>query len=175
MVTDELAEKRRPVSERKHTLIRWSGAVVLFIVAYIHLGLFLNMFTLRLISILFLLNGIGSLIAMIGVMANSKWFGWILGLIMSGGAVVVKIAMGFIPRVRDLLLESSGTSGISRVFPPMGNNFFVGPMGGVQVPHTILPLFVSLANLAIVAVVVELIFIVLATYAHFTMRKSGNK
>lgn len=84
------------------------GAVLLFFVAYIHLALFFNMMSFRLLPILFLLNALGALVALIGVLLNNRWIGWVLGIVMSGGAAVARIAMNTVPGVSGLLMGRPG-------------------------------------------------------------------
>jgi hypothetical protein len=146
-------------------LNRWLGAIILFIVGYVHIALFLNMMSFRLLPFLFLINGVGAFIAMIGVLVNSRWVGWIFGIVMSGGAAIVKIAMNTIPGVGAFLMGMP--TRMNRPKTQMGNGGMGGghaapPQGGQM--HSVLPLFTDIMTLATISIVIELVFVVLAIY-----------
>lgn len=156
---------KKSITPAAFTLMRWSGVIILFIVAYVHIALFLNMMSFRLLPMLFLINGVGALIAMIGVLVNARWLGWIFGIVMSGGAAVAKIAMYTIPGVGALLMGRP--SGMNRPNPSMGN----APMrnvpmrnGGAGGMHSVLPLFTDINTLAMISIIIELAFVLLAIY-----------
>jgi hypothetical protein len=106
------------------------------------------MMSFRLLPILFLINWVGAFIAMIGVLINSRWFGWNLGVVMSSGAAIGKIAMNTIPGVGTLLL---GTPSGNRPKPPIGNggsgDIHTAPPMGAHM-HSVLPLFTDIQTLA---------------------------
>ncbi|OFW80090.1 MAG: hypothetical protein A2201_08945 [Alicyclobacillus sp. RIFOXYA1_FULL_53_8] len=93
-----------PVTAGGPGWIRWLGIALLLLVAYIHLALFLRMISFNhVLGVLFLINAVGALIAAVGVLRNMRWVGWALGILMAGGAALVKIAMNTIPGVASLL------------------------------------------------------------------------
>jgi hypothetical protein len=153
---------KNPMISGRDPLLRWLGAIILFIVGYVHIALFLNMMSFRLLPVLFLINGVGAFIAMIGVLLNSRWVGWIFGILMSGGAAIAKIAMNTIPGVGSVLMGMP--SRMNRPKMQIGNGGgHVGPPRGGQM-HSVLPLFTDIMTLATISIVIELVFVVLAIY-----------
>jgi|GEM_PF-3445955 len=144
-------------------LVRGVGVVLLFVVFYIHLALFLTMIGVnRMLGILFLINALGSLIALIGVLNRARWRGWVLGIVMAGGAAVIKLAMDTIPSFAAFLLGIHAGS------------------GGANHPHphvltaTVIPTFTNLKALGTFAIVIELVFVVWAIFALKTKRQASD-
>ncbi|MHB1684896.1 MAG: hypothetical protein ACYCYO_19070 [Bacilli bacterium] len=115
---------------------------------------------LAFIIFLFLINALGSLIALIGVLNRARWWGWVLGIIMAGGAAVIKLAMDTIPSFAAFLLGVHAGS------------------GGANHPHphvlttTVIPTFTNLKALGTFAIVIELVFAVWAIFALKTKRQA---
>lgn len=85
--------------------VLWIGAVLLLFVGYIHLSLVVNTFGLHgRLGILFMLNVIGALAALILIFTRFRVLGWILGIVVAGGAAFARSAMGSIPGLRTLLM-----------------------------------------------------------------------
>jgi hypothetical protein len=158
---------------------QWTGAAFLFVVAYVHLALFLAMMSAKLLPILFLINGVGALVAMFGVLINARWIGWINGIVQSGGAAFAKIAMNTIPGFGALLMGMPA-GGMKRPPAPAGGNAGAGgpghPVGhaaGGGGMHGILPLFTDIQTLATISIIIELIFVAFAIYAMISKRNQN--
>jgi uncharacterized membrane protein YhdT len=68
-------------------------------------------------GILFLGNGAGALVAAIGILRNQRALGWLLGLLVAGGAILAYVAsrtigMPGLPAEPDAWLEPSGVASI---------------------------------------------------------------
>ena len=106
--------------------LRVVGAVLLFVVGYIHLALMVNMFGLsHTIGKLFLLNFIGAIIALVLVLTIPKWYGWALGIVVAGGAAFSKIGMNYMPGLKSFI--TAGAFGRGPGGPPP--NVGVGQKG----------------------------------------------
>ena len=150
--------------------VRWIGGILLFLVAYVHFALFFSMLSFRLLPILFLINGVGALVALVGVMLDSRWAGWLLGIVVAGGAAIAKIAMNTIPGVGAFLMGTP--SGLKMPRPPVGHKGFSGEHFGGHMPHGILPLFTSIGNLVTISIIIELIFVLLAAFVLITKHEN---
>ncbi len=140
---------------------RGVGAVLLFVVFYIHLALFVTMIGAhQLLGILFLINTVGSLIALIGVLKRARRWGWVLGVVMAGGAAAIKLVMDMSPGFAVFLLNLGG-------HPAPGG-------AGHPQPHvlttTVLPTFMNLKALGTAAIIIELVFVLWAIAALRTKR-----
>lgn len=180
--------------------VRWLGIALLLLVSYIHLALFLRMISFNhVLGTLFLVNAVGALIAAIGVLRNMRWVGWVLGIVMAGGATLAKIAMNTIPGVASLLNGGRRTgrrgqfgtgngSGFANGGGPgsgpgsftggspgqfaNGGTFHPGGGHGPNAFSNILPMFGNMATFATIAIVIELVFVAVAVYVLIARR--GN-
>ncbi|MGZ6505409.1 MAG: hypothetical protein ACXVDG_10400 [Tumebacillaceae bacterium] len=165
---------------------QWTGAVFLFVVAYVHLALFFAMMSARLLPILFLLNGVGALVAMVGVLMNARWFGWINGIVQSGGAAFAKLAMNSIPGFGALLMGGGmkrPAGGAGKGFggaPGAGGGAGHAPVAGHPAGaggggmHGILPMFTDIQTLATISIAIELLFVVFAIAVMISNRKKSQ-
>jgi len=146
-----VGDSTRPTISGRDRL-RSVGVVLLVVVFYIHLALFLTMIgTNPFLGTLFLLNAIGTLMAVVGVQSNSRWMGWALGIVMAGGAAVVKLTANTIPSAASLRLGVYHTSAKAKHAPVLTS--------------PVLPPFLSRNALGAVAIVIELTFVLVATGA----------
>ena len=130
------------------------GAVLLLAVLYIHLALFVTMIGVNhLLGVLFLVNTVGALIALIGVLKGARWWGWALGIVMAGGAAVIKLAMDLSPSFAALLLGGH---------PPSAS---AGHAPAHVLTTTVLPTFMNLKVLGTMAIIIELVFVLVAIAA----------
>ncbi len=137
------------------------GAVLLFAVFYIHLALFLTLIGVnRMLGVLFLINALGSLIALIGVLNRARWWGWVLGIVMAAGAAVIKLAMDMIPSFAAFLLGIHAGSGVANHPHPH------------VLTATVIPTFTNLKALGTIAIVIELVFVLCASFALRTKRQT---
>jgi hypothetical protein len=171
--------------------VRWVGAILLFFVAYIHLGLVTDRVGLRgTLGILFLLNAIGAVVALIGILVNPSNAGlrataWTLGLVDAGGAAVAKITMDVHPAFGRFLMggfkagrKGRGTGGnLSHSSP--GASFGAGvPHGhgvpGRPAPSHVLPLLAGMHALGDIAIAIELAFALVAIVYFLSNRSNQN-
>jgi hypothetical protein len=158
---------------RRPSILNWIGAILLFAVGYIHLALLVNMFGLaHMLGKLFLLNAIGAFVALILVLATPKWYGWVLGILVSGGAAFAKLGMRSIPGLGRFIMGGGahfgpgpghggpGTKGGG----PGGAGAHAGHFGP-PVGHHILPLIGNMRTLGPDSVVIEIVFVVVAVIA----------
>lgn len=167
------------VSKVVEWMIRIVGAVLLFLVGYIHLALLVNMFGLsQMIGKLFLLNGIGAFVAMVWILVSRKWYGWVLGILVSGGAAFAKLEMRRIPGLGQFIMGGFGHGKGKQGFPSggkpaSGQGPHAGPTGsgqftpghGTHVGHSLLPVFGNMRTLGPESVGLEIAFVVVAVIA----------
>lgn len=92
--------------------VTWIGAILLLLVGYIHLSLVTNMFGLHArLGILFTSNVIGAVVALILIFTRLRALGWILGIVVAGGAAFAKSTISSIPGLRRLLMGRSFPGG----------------------------------------------------------------
>lgn len=203
--------------------VQWIAAVLLVLVGYVHLSLVVNTFGLHgRLGILFALNALGALAALILIFTRFRVAGWILGIVVAGGAAFAKLGMGSIPGLRTWLM---GRTFPGRRFPGGGfprsqrGNFANGTGSGIgtgagnggspnfangsgsgsgssgsfgsgsrsgfgqgfgshaghfAARHTVLPTFFNLRSLGTVAIVIEILFVLLAVYALVSYRGSST-
>ncbi|MCY0875610.1 MAG: hypothetical protein OWT28_05005 [Firmicutes bacterium] len=107
----ETAEQIVPAGKRHPALwLRVVSAVLMLVVAYIHLGLFLRMITFHvtLLGVLFGLNALAAVVAAVFVTRNHRLLGWILGSVVAGVAGIIRLAMDLSPSLSASILGSSG-------------------------------------------------------------------
>jgi hypothetical protein len=68
-------------------------------------------------GILFVANGVGALVAAIGIYRNQRLLGWVLGLLVAGGAIIAYIAsrtvgLPGLPAEPDAWLEPMGVASL---------------------------------------------------------------
>lgn len=197
----------------RRTGLQWIGAVLLLVVAYIHLSLVVNTFGLHgRIGILFALNAAGAVVALILIFTPLRVLGWILGLVVAAGAAFAKLTMGSIPGFRTLLMGNAfpgarfagrgfrgargsgfpgGGSGGAANFPsgsgagggaggagsnlgPGSGSGFGGNFGShaghFAVRHNVLPVFFNIRSLGTFAIIVEILFVLVAIFAFIRLR-----
>ena len=182
--------------------VQWIAVVLLVLVGYVHLSLVVNTFGLHgRLGILFALNALGALAALVLIFTRLRVAGWILGIVVAGGAAFAKLGMGSIPGLRTLLM---GRTFPGRRFPGGGfpqsqrgsfangtgsgigsggssGNFQSGSTAGFgqgfasharhfAARHSVLPTFFNLRSLGTVAIVIEILFVLLAVYALVSSR-----
>ncbi|MGZ4107032.1 MAG: hypothetical protein ACXVO1_06805, partial [Tumebacillaceae bacterium] len=123
---------------------------------------------------------VGALVAMVGVLMNARWFGWINGIVQSGGAAFAKLAMNSIPGFGALLMGG----GMKRPAGGAGKGFGGAPGagGGAGHPagvggggmHGILPMFTDIQTLAKISIAIELLFVVFAIVVMISNRKKSQ-
>ena len=157
--------------------LRWVGVVLLLIVAYVHLALFFRVIGFNsVLGILFLINALGGVFSAVGVAFNSRWAGWIPGMLVAGGAAVVKMAMNTFPSVASLVMHGGRRAGAghprtSRFHGGKGNAAagHHGTGGFHSAPHPaaghVLPLLNNTQTLATASIAIELIFVAFAIYS----------
>ncbi len=68
--------------------ITWTGIVLMLLTGIIHFYDAPDAFSeIAYKAILFVLNGVGAIVAAYGIFRGASW-GWLLGLLMAGGAIV---------------------------------------------------------------------------------------
>jgi hypothetical protein len=68
-------------------------------------------------GILFVANGLGALVAAFGLYINRRWMGWVLGLLVAGGALLAYVAsrtvgLPGLPAEPDAWLEPMGVASL---------------------------------------------------------------
>jgi hypothetical protein len=158
-------------------IFRWLAAALLFVVAYLHLALMTNGFGLAgRLGKPFLLNAIGAFVALLVILVVPRWYGWALGILVSGGAAFAKLGLHRIPGLAALIF-GGGMPGAHAgpppgpASPPPGGPLHTAgrppapPPGGGPHGHHVLPLLGNLRSLGGVAVSVEIAFVALALVA----------
>lgn len=71
---------------------RWAGIILIVGTGLLHLVEMPEYFeTATYLGLLFLLNGLGAVIAAVGIARGARDWGWVLGLVVAGGALVMYI------------------------------------------------------------------------------------
>lgn len=179
------------------SVYRWVGALLLLLIGYIHLAILVNMFGLsQNVGKLFLLNAVGAVVAIILLFLSPKWYGWVLGILVAGGAAFAKSFMTRIPGLAQFIMGRRGrgfrppgggrqgpsgspsggghtaTGGASAGHASGSGSAAVGGAHGAHfagVTHGILPMFSNVRTLGSASVVIEIAFVVLALVALITM------
>lgn len=166
---------------RPSAAVVWVGIVLLFLVGYIHLALFTAMFRFGgPLAALLALNAFGAFAAMYGVWRRAHWWGWLLGLVVAGGAAIARLVMDFVPGVRGQLLgRPTGARHFGNVGGPAGTFRFHRGIGGPPFVHGhgmhgLLPLLGNMGTLATVSISIEVAFVGLAIYVLRSVRKGAK-
>lgn len=167
------------------------AAILLVLVGYIHLTLFFEMISFnKLMGVLFILNAVGALVALIAILVNVRWWiGWGLGILVAGGAFVIKGLMTLFPSVEHALLGGGAGFGHPGAFAGHfpGKKFPGGKFSKGSFPkngypghflhhgavHTVLPnLFGHSAGP--VSLVIEGLFVLLAVWVLVQKRHASS-
>lgn len=155
------------------SVYRWVGALLLLVIGYIHLALVVNMFGLsQTAGKLFLLNAIGAVTAIILMFLTPRWYGWVLGILVAGGAAFAKLGLTRIAGLRQFIMGHRGG-----FHPPRGGKGVLKgtSRGGAHAghfagqAHSVLPMFTNVKTLGSVSIVIEIAFVILALVALITM------
>ncbi|QSO49405.1 hypothetical protein [Alicyclobacillus mengziensis] len=157
------------------SVYRWVGTLLLLVIGYIHLALLVNMFGLsQMAGKLFLLNAIGAVAAIILMFLTPRWYGWVLGILVAGGAAFAKLGITRIAGLRQFIMGRRGGG----FRPPGGGRGALkgtSPGGGAHAghfagaAHSVLPMFTNVKTLGAVSIVIEIAFVILALVALITM------
>ncbi len=99
-------------------LVKWSAIAAILCTGLIHIAEARDAFgDARYKGILFAANGIGALVAATGLFRNQRMVGWVLGLVVAGGAFVAYVAsrtvgLPGLPAEPDAWLEPMGVASL---------------------------------------------------------------
>lgn len=136
---------------------RLVAVILLLGVSYIHLVLIFKVMGFNhTLAILFMLNTVGAIVALIGVLRDARWMGWGFGIVMAGGAALIRTAMNSSPSVTAFVMgKMSKIHGVDHAIHGHATSVIHKSMG-------FLP---AIPNADPVSLVIEYAFVIIAIFA----------